>query len=223
MAYTDDYLCGSDWYMYEAMVREGNDARLLSFPGGGHKNPQNAWAWKAGCLGLASPCSSSCAASFDTCVNGETGENHAKFKTCEDKLKNGALSGCTVGCAPTLGMLLTSESPVVTLSQGKFGLQTGLTQWDAKGASAPKPSCKAPFGPFSEVGNSGCSPPNSFVYAAENPKDTCGTPGSPGNANGNGNVNPSPSTATSGTANLARKATVVAAGVSLSLASHLLF
>jgi len=59
MTYTNDGIsCGSDMYMYEAMVREGNDARMLSFApstgvDGGHSNPQNAWAWVAGCLGLS--------------------------------------------------------------------------------------------------------------------------------------------------------------------------
>ena len=43
MAYTNDGIaCGTDYYMYEAMVSEGNDARLLSFSGdGGHSNPKN--------------------------------------------------------------------------------------------------------------------------------------------------------------------------------------
>merc|ERR1719361_1299618 len=67
-AYTDDTIaCGSDWFMYEAMVQEGNDARLLSFPGnmagggaGGHQDPKNSWAWITGCLGIVSSCSSDC-------------------------------------------------------------------------------------------------------------------------------------------------------------------
>lgn len=77
-AYTNDAIaCGSDLYMFEAplsslffyvfprnlcileaMVREGNDARLLSFPapsggGGGHSDPANEISWLAGCLGLS--------------------------------------------------------------------------------------------------------------------------------------------------------------------------
>merc|ERR1712014_197175 len=65
-AYTDDRIaCGSDWYAYEAMVAEGNDARLLSFEGKrGHKDPENAWAWKVGCLGIVDSCSESCQRAF---------------------------------------------------------------------------------------------------------------------------------------------------------------
>lgn len=29
--YTNDFLCGTDYYMSEALVEEGHDARLLSF------------------------------------------------------------------------------------------------------------------------------------------------------------------------------------------------
>ena len=59
MAYTDDAIgCGSDYYMYEAMTAEGNDARLLSFAGGQHSNPKNEWDWKVGCLGITDSCSS---------------------------------------------------------------------------------------------------------------------------------------------------------------------
>ena len=54
--YTDDFACGTDWYMYEAMVQEGHDARMLSFqpnsPYGGHSNPQNFESWLVGCLGI---------------------------------------------------------------------------------------------------------------------------------------------------------------------------
>ena len=66
--YTGDFACGSDYYMYEAAVKEGNDARLLSFPGGDHKWPENNRAWLAGCLGLSETCSKACEASFTTCM-----------------------------------------------------------------------------------------------------------------------------------------------------------
>merc|ERR1719238_126835 len=105
------------------------------------------WAWFAGCLGVADSCSSTCAASFDTCIGTATEEaNYDKFATCEEKLKAGQLSGCTVGCAPTLAMLQRSEEPVVTLSEGKFGNEAGLP---AATGSAPRPDCKKDFGPFS--------------------------------------------------------------------------
>lgn len=178
-SYTDDTIaCGSDWYMYEAMVQEGNDARLLSFgvPEGdtfaGHKDPHNKWAWFAGCLGLTEACSSDCAASFTACVGSATDEKHYdKFATCEAKLKDGELNHCTVGCSPTLDMLQMSETPVVTLSEGKFGTQTNLGK--ATG-SAPKPDCKVDFGPFSTAsGKPKCVAPSDWTQSAINPSDTC--------------------------------------------------
>lgn len=180
-AYTDDTIaCGSDWQMYEAMVKEGNDARLLSFPGGatgskvgGHQDPKNKWAWLTGCLGLTTACSSTCATSFTSCVNIATDStSHEKFETCETKIKNAQLSGCTSGCAPTLEMLKLSETPVVTLSNGKFGTSTGLAQ--ASG-SAPKPNCKKTFGKFTDRTKGpkpSCSAPSSFKLGAENPSST---------------------------------------------------
>uniref|UniRef100_A0A7S4SMA8 Feruloyl esterase n=2 Tax=Alexandrium monilatum TaxID=311494 RepID=A0A7S4SMA8_9DINO len=178
--YTDDNIaCGTDWYMYEAMTQEGNDARLLSFPvpagdsSGGHRSPKNKWAWVAGCLGIAPQCSSSCATSFHACVDGASdGKSYDKFATCEKQLKAGLLSGCTVGCAPTLSMLQRSESPVVTLSEGNFGLETGLP---AAGGSAPKPNCKKPFGPFSTGPGPRpkCTPPSNYTAPPISPKDTC--------------------------------------------------
>eukprot|EP00927_Polykrikos_kofoidii_P028323 TRINITY_DN24761_c0_g1_i2.p1 TRINITY_DN24761_c0_g1~~TRINITY_DN24761_c0_g1_i2.p1 ORF type:complete len:602 (-),score=77.01 TRINITY_DN24761_c0_g1_i2:34-1839(-) len=176
-AYTDDGIaCGSDWYMYEAMVAEGNDARLLSFSpitgGGGHKDPKNEWAWKVGCLGIVPSCSSTCTTSFGTCMDGASDATDVeKFATCEGKIKNGELSGCTVGCAPTLAMLQRSEKPVVTLSKGKFGTETGLAQ--ATG-SAPKPACGKSFGSFADVGiPPTCRAPSDFSLNEENPGPGC--------------------------------------------------
>ena len=93
-------------------MREGNDARMLSFAPvsgvkGGHSDPENAWAWVAGCLGLSTSCSTTCEASFKTCAGSTVSPD--KFAECEEKLMAGSLSGCTVGCSPTLGMLQTSE------------------------------------------------------------------------------------------------------------------
>jgi hypothetical protein len=179
-AYTDDTIaCGSDWYMYEAMAQEGNDARLLSFPvpGGddraGHKDPKNKWAWFAGCLGIVPSCSSSCATSFASCIGNTAGDKtYDKFETCEGKLKEGSLSGCTAGCAPTLGMLQTSEEPVVSLSQGIFGTKADFTKTNG---SAPKPNCKVDFGPFTTGPGpkAKCTPPSSYEAKEINPKDTC--------------------------------------------------
>mmetsp|Transcript_104999 Transcript_104999/g.327476 ORF Transcript_104999/g.327476 Transcript_104999/m.327476 type:complete len:612 (-) Transcript_104999:225-2060(-) len=179
-SYTDDTIaCGSDWQMYEAMVQEGNDARLLSFPiptgdtFAGHRDPKNKWAWFAGCLGIVPACSATCEASFDACVDGAADDKaYDKFATCEGQLKAGALGGCTVGCAPTLGMLRRSEEPVVTLSKGNFGTDQTLP---AATGSAPQPNCKAGFGPFSTGPGPKpkCTPPSSYAAPAISPKDTC--------------------------------------------------
>ena len=50
--------------MYERLVNEGHNGRLLRFSPpadgtipGGHKNPQNTYYWIAGCLAITEPCS----------------------------------------------------------------------------------------------------------------------------------------------------------------------
>ncbi len=164
MAYTDDGIaCGTDKYMFDAMVREGNDARLLSFAPatgvrGGHDDPENAWAWVSGCLGLAEACSSACEASFATCAGSTV--SPTRFAECETDLKAGTLSGCTVGCAPTLAMLQKSETPVVTLSEGKFGRSSGVA---TASTTAPDPACTNDVGSFATVAHNQCQPPSSVV------------------------------------------------------------
>ena len=168
VAYTNDGIaCGTDYYAFEAMVREGNDARLLSFAPvgdendkankqkGGHQDPQNSWAWASGCLGLTTPCSATCETSFKACAGSTVSPD--TFATCEAQLKAGSLDGCTLGCSPTLGMLQTSESPVVSLSEGKFGATTGLQV----SATATRPQCTNAFGPFATA-PSACKPPSSW-------------------------------------------------------------
>lgn len=143
MSYTNDQIaCGSDYYAYEAMIANGHDARLLSFPpgvsGGGHSAPLNSVDWIVGCLGVTTSCSSTCETSFLAC----TGSGNSYTDCIDDATQ---LSGCTTSCAPTLNMLLQSESAVVSLSEGKFGTQTGLT---VAPNPAPEPNCD--FGNFSE-------------------------------------------------------------------------
>lgn len=176
-AYVDDTIaCGGDWHAYEANVKEGNDARLLSFPVpdgdnyAGHRDPKNKWAWFAGCTGIVPECSSACATSFEACISAATdSKTYEKFATCEEELKAGKLSGCTVGCAPTLSMLMTSETPTVTLSQGNFGRETGLA---VATGEAPKPACKS--GPsLIGSGRSKCYPPSSWMPTDPSPKDVC--------------------------------------------------
>ena len=174
MSYTNDGIaCGTDKYMYDAMAREGNDARMLSFSpssgvSGGHSNPQNDWAWVAGCLGISTSCSSQCETSFVACAGGTT--SPAQFKTCETNLKNGALSGCVIGCSATVTMLKISETPVITLTEGKFGTNTNLVA--AGKGPAPNPICTRkvngeevsnPFGSFADT-SSGCNPPQGTVF-----------------------------------------------------------
>merc|ERR1712038_371476 len=162
-SYTNDNIaCGSDWYMYEAMEEEGNDARMLSFSPsegitGGHKNPENQFSWIVGCLGIVDSCSDSCENSFLGCMGGAISPD--KFEECELELREGNLSNCEVGCAPTLNMLKTSQTPsVINLSSGKFGTQTGLPVAD----EPEKPDCLKPFGRFDDEGVNvkfKCDPP----------------------------------------------------------------
>ncbi len=138
--------------MYEAMSAEGNDARMLSFParsGNAHRDPENAYAWKVGCLGIVNSCSQTCEDSFLQCTNSGVSE----FERCETLLKEGYIPECEVGCAPTLGMLKTSETPtVINLTHGKFGSQQGL----GVTYTPKKPNCA--FGSFDEVQTNKCTP-----------------------------------------------------------------
>ena len=120
--------------MYEAMVNEGHDARLLRFQPsepsqtipGGHKNPQNTVYWQMGCWGMTEKCSSQCELSFIDCV-GEQGpstgaEKAAAFETCIYEDIFSTLSGCEKSCSPTYDMLIRSEEPYKKeLSKGIFG------------------------------------------------------------------------------------------------------
>ena len=93
-----------------------------------------------------------------------------QFKTCETNLKNGALSGCVIGCSATVTMLKISETPVITLTEGKFGTNTNLVA--AGKGPAPNPICTRkvngeevsnPFGSFADT-SSGCNPPQGTVF-----------------------------------------------------------
>eukprot|EP00947_MAST-08B_sp_MAST-8B-sp1_P001124 g1124.t1 len=185
MAYVDDdTACGSDLFMYEAMVAEGHDARMLSFPipagmtQAGHRSPYNEWAWKASCLGLSAHCSSQCETSFATCIDsaatGSTGMD--KFEVCETELKAGSLTGCTIGCAPTLTMLQTSEQPVVSLSAGAWGVGansiTGLT---TASNPPPAPACTNDIGAFASIPSSSSSLKQCTATCATGGAGSCNT------------------------------------------------
>ena len=82
---------------------------------GGHSFPQNKEYWKVGCLGVTAPCSQECEDNFVACVEVSdisTAQDQARaFQKCmQTNIFNG-LTGCTENCAPTFGMLTTSEMP----------------------------------------------------------------------------------------------------------------
>ena len=138
--YTNDYLASysknpdvdsTSLYMYDKLVNEGHDARLLRFSPskdgtikGGHENLQNKVFWQIGCLGITSPCTDQCAEAFVKCVASQDVSTAKKrvvaFKSCIDK----DLQGCTKTCSPTLKMLKESEEPTVikgTADTDNFG------------------------------------------------------------------------------------------------------
>lgn len=124
-------------YMYEALVNEGHDARLLRFDPsdddtipGGHKNPQNTPYWQVGCWGITSPCSDACESAFISCVNSNDVSTAAKrakaFSSCIAEQANGNLQECATDCAPTLDMLMESETPT-TMELSNFGAENTTT------------------------------------------------------------------------------------------------
>jgi hypothetical protein len=84
--------------MFNAMVAEGHDARMLSFTPtnglGGHRNPANEFAWIVGCLGIVESCSSQCETSFLGCIESDEPD---EFDRCENELKEGQLNNCIAG------------------------------------------------------------------------------------------------------------------------------
>ena len=120
--------------MYEAMVNEGHDARLLRFKEsddttipGGHKDPQNTVYWQMGCWGMTEKCTETCETSFIECVRGKslTGTSKEKteaFNDCIDENTFKNLAGCDSTCSPTYDMLIESEEPTTKiLSHDIFG------------------------------------------------------------------------------------------------------
>ena len=107
--------------MYEALMREGHDGRLIRFDPdgkikGSHKEIGNADYWKVSCLDITEQCSEECEANFFECYDNENPtEASAKvkaFATCMDPKKFKNLDGCTMDCAPTINMLYASQTPV---------------------------------------------------------------------------------------------------------------
>ena len=118
-------------YMYEALVDEGHDGQLLRFSPsedgtieGEHQNPKNVYYWQVGCWGITAPCDETCEADFLDCVDdnvGTSASSHADaFETCIGKQAEGNLGACSKDCAPTINMLMASETPT-TMELNNFG------------------------------------------------------------------------------------------------------
>ena len=110
-SYEGDFLYKTAGYMRDALTREGHDSRYITIAGGGHSNPKNAQDWQAGCLGITTACTATCASSFTSCVNTKVGAGTASdvaFKQCNEATSMPTLSGCTATCSPTLAMLRRS-------------------------------------------------------------------------------------------------------------------
>ncbi|XRA99681.1 ShKT domain-containing protein [Pycnococcus provasolii] len=148
--YDNDFLAGTDTFMYDAMAAEGHDARLLRFAvdsangiEGGHKNPASWTTWMVSCFGMTEQCSSTCASSFASCVAASELEKPSeKFEGCVSSSSMSTLNGCTATCSPTLEMMKLSESPTVTLSKDKWG--AGSSTADAKPSTSKCTSGASP-------------------------------------------------------------------------------
>ena len=142
--YLDDPIASSRWdssisttlNMYNALVNEGHDVRMMRFKAsgsqrGGHRNPENYQYWQVACWGITASCTTECENSFVECAK------KSGFKTCISASKN--LKGCTKDCSPTFKMMSQSETPnLKKFSKGKFGAS------DTKSQPRPNTSiCKA--------------------------------------------------------------------------------
>ena len=120
----------SSRFMYEALIREGHDGRLLRFSPSGdikgkHKDVKNLDYWKVSCLDITEPCSEVCEGNFLKCIeeqNPTKASAQAKaFATCMDPKLFKDMDGCTLDCAPTINMLWASETPTEALAEN-FGI-----------------------------------------------------------------------------------------------------
>ena len=136
--YTNDNIAvDTDWsgvssskFMYEALINEGHDGRLLRFSPNGdikgkHKAPRNLVYWQVSCLGITEPCSEVCEGNFLKCIEEQNptkaSAQAAAFNKCiAPKLFND-MDGCTLDCAPTINMLWASETPTEALAEN-FGI-----------------------------------------------------------------------------------------------------
>ncbi|KAK3254808.1 hypothetical protein CYMTET_35990 [Cymbomonas tetramitiformis] len=159
MMYTNDFLSGTDDHMYDYLITEGHDARLLKFEpaeniAGGHSAPQQQYDWLVGCLGITAACTQECETSFGDCVTRKQASGldvQRAFSQCI-QTDFSTLTGCESGCSPTLPMLEISEVLVASMSHTEnFGGSAegseaqpdgsicivGSTQYDDQAASPP--------------------------------------------------------------------------------------
>merc|ERR1712037_247902 len=118
-------------YMYDRLVTEGHDARLLRFSPsadgtipGSHQNPKNYNYWQVGCLGITEACTTACETSFVACVESKD------ISTAKKRTE--AFADCIEVCAPTYGMLAASETPTTKL--GGFGAGAGTASTRPSGS-----------------------------------------------------------------------------------------
>ena len=123
--------------MYEKLVNEGHDGRLLRFSKsadgtikGGHQDLRNLEYWTLGCLGVTEQCSATCEAAFLECVESEDTSSAVKrtkaFGTCIAETNFVSL-GCPANCSPTFNMLAASEMPTEYAFEN-FGAGLGVAQ-----------------------------------------------------------------------------------------------
>jgi len=141
--YTNDYISvakedpseSTAENMYERLVDEGHDARLLRFSpsddgtiAGGHKDPKNTMYWIAGCLGITDPCDQACETAFIGCVeSGDVSTASNRVDSFENCMKPTTFAGlgCAAECSPTYNMLTASEVPTTALFDN-FGAGSGV-------------------------------------------------------------------------------------------------
>lgn len=113
--------------MFRVVSREGHDVRLMKFqPDGnsknrsGHAPPMNQFDWLVGCLGVSKPCTRDCGHALKSCVQEMKIPHEEAYRRCmtHDLVVKGY---CEPGCAPDIEMLKLSESPLISLSQGRWG------------------------------------------------------------------------------------------------------
>merc|ERR1712232_530616 len=110
--------------LFDVARDEGLDARYFKMVGSAHRMPNNWLDWVVGCTGIKDPCTSACEGDFLKCI--ETFKRlrqGGRFRKCyRAGGTNKRPASCSIGCAPTLNMMLQSETPSrQELTKGEFG------------------------------------------------------------------------------------------------------